>query len=171
MPLSVFDSPLWRDMFGTPAMRAIFDDRAFVARCVDVETALARAEAAAGLIPADAARAITAGADADALDFDALATETALVGYPVMAIVRQLGKQCGSAGAYVHWGATTQDIMDSATMLQVKAASSLVASQLDDVRDALRTSSSCDSTSATAALHWSIVALSMMSWVVAPQCT
>jgi 3-carboxy-cis,cis-muconate cycloisomerase len=138
MAISVFDSRLWRDMFGTPAMRTVFDDRAFIARCVEVETALARAEARAGLIPAEAAAQITMHADADALDFDHLETDTALVGYPVMAIVRQLGKQCGEAGRYVHWGATTQDIMDSAAMLQCKAASALIESQLDEVRAALR---------------------------------
>ncbi len=138
MAISVFDSRLWRDMFGTPAMRAVFDDRAFVARCVDVETALARAEARAGLIPADAAVQITRQADADALDFDHLETETALVGYPVMAIVRQLAGQCGDAGRYVHWGATTQDIMDSAAMLQCRTAAALIEAQLDEVRAALR---------------------------------
>ncbi len=55
-----------------------------------------------------------------------------------MAIVRQLAKQCGDAGRWIHWGATTQDVMDSATMLQVKAGASLIATQLDEVRDALR---------------------------------
>jgi 3-carboxy-cis,cis-muconate cycloisomerase len=139
MPSSVFDSQLFRDMFGTPAMRAIFDERAFIARCVDVETALARAEAKAGIVPADAAATITQSADPDAFDYEALRAETEIVGYPILAMVRQLGKQCGEAGRYVHWGATTQDIMDSATMLQLKAASTLIGTQLDEVRAALRT--------------------------------
>ena len=144
MATSVFDSQLLRDMFGTPAMRAIFDERAFIARCVDVETALARAEAAAGLIPADAAARITSAADPGAFDYEALRAETEIVGYPILAMVRQLSKQCGDAGRYVHWGATTQDIMDSATMLQCKAAVALAEAQLDDVRAAL---------AALAALH------------------
>ena len=138
MATTVFDSVLYRDLFGTPAMRAIFDDRAFVARCVDAETALARAEARAGLIPAEAAYTITRCADAEALDFDALRAETAIVGYPVLAIVRQMAKQCGDAGRYVHWGATTQDIMDNATMLQVKQAVGVIEAQLDLTRVALR---------------------------------
>ena len=137
MATSVFDSLLTQDLFGTEAMRAIFDDRAFIARCVDVETALARAEARAGLIPADAATAITASADAAAFDHEALRRETRLVGFPILPIVQQLSKQCGDAGRYVHWGATTQDIMDSATMLQCKAAVALIGSQLDAVRRAL----------------------------------
>jgi 3-carboxy-cis,cis-muconate cycloisomerase len=138
MAASVFDSVLYRDMFGTPTMRAIFDDRAFVARCVDVETALARAEARAGLIGADAADTITRSANAEAFDFDALRAETEIVGYPILPIVKQLVKQCGDAGRYVHWGATTQDIMDSATMLQCKQAVALIESQLDATRVALR---------------------------------
>lgn len=138
MPFTVFDSSLWRDLFGTADMRAIFDERAFVARCVDVETALARAEARAGLIPAEAAEAITAAANPEAFDFDAIRKETEIVGYPVLSIVKQLAAQSGEAGRYVHWGATTQDIMDSAAMLQCKAASDRIASQLDDVREALR---------------------------------
>lgn len=138
MASSVFDSVLFRDMFGTPAMRAIFDDRAFVARCVDTETALARAEARAGLIPDDAARTITRSADADAFDYDALRAETEIVGYPIMSIVRQMAAQCGDAGRYLHWGATTQDIMDNATMLQCKAAVDLIEAQLNETRAALR---------------------------------
>ena len=138
MATSVFDSLLLRDMFGTPAMRALFDERAFIARCVDVETALARAEARAGLIPADAAARIGAAVDVTRIDHEALRVETEIVGYPVMALVRQLVAQCGDAGRYLHWGATTQDIMDSATMLQLKDASALIGRQLDDVRGALR---------------------------------
>lgn len=138
MAFTVFDSSLWCDLFGTADMRAIFDERAFVAHCVDVETALARAEARAGLIPAEAAEAITAAANPEAFDFDAIRKETEIVGYPVLSIVKQLAAQSGEAGRYVHWGATTQDIMDSAAMLQCKAASDRIASQLDDVREALR---------------------------------
>ena len=138
MATSVFDSLLMRDMFGTPAMRAIFDERAFIARCVDVETALARAEAGIGIIPADAAATISSSAKAVALDFEALRAETEVVGYPILPLVKQLAAQCGEAGRYLHWGATTQDIMDSATMLQCKDACALIENQLDEVRGALR---------------------------------
>ncbi|MEO8938691.1 MAG: adenylosuccinate lyase family protein [Burkholderiaceae bacterium] len=139
MATSVFDSLLLRDMFGTAAMRALFDERAFIARCVDVETALARAEARHGLIPVDAANRITDAADPSAFDFDALQAETEIVGYPILAMVRQLSAQCGDAGRYVHWGATTQDIMDSATMLQCRDAVALIEAQLLDLRTALAT--------------------------------
>ena len=117
---SVLDSVLFRDAFGTPRTREIFSDRAFIARCVDVEVALARAEARCGVIPSDAAEQIAQKCNAAALDFDLLRHETENVGYPILPLVHQLAKQCGEAGRYVHWGATTQDIMDTAVILQVR---------------------------------------------------
>src|SRR5690242_2898574 len=122
MGSTVFESILFRDMFGTAAMRAVFDDRALIARYVEVEVALAKAEARAGVIPADAAEAIARTADAAKLDFERLERETQNVGYPILPVVAQLSKMCGEAGRYVHWGATTQDIMDTATALQLRAA-------------------------------------------------
>ena len=59
-----------------------------------------------------------------------LKTETDLVGYPIVGVVHQLAKQCGDAGRYVHWGATTQDIMDTATVLQIRDALALVDADL-----------------------------------------
>ncbi|MBL8674340.1 MAG: 3-carboxy-cis,cis-muconate cycloisomerase, partial [Rhodospirillales bacterium] len=79
MGSTVFDSGLFRDMFGTPAMRAVFDDRATVARYVEVEIALARAESRAGVIPAEAGEAIAAAAGSITLDFERLKRETEIV--------------------------------------------------------------------------------------------
>ena len=62
---TVFDSALFRDAFGTPAMREVFSDRSLIARYVEVEVALARAEARCGVIPAEAAERIAAGCDID----------------------------------------------------------------------------------------------------------
>jgi 3-carboxy-cis,cis-muconate cycloisomerase len=137
MPSTVFDSAIFRDAFGTPAMRAIFTDEATVARYVEVEVALAVAEARAGVIPKKAAAEIRRLARADAIDLSKLKAETDLVGYPIVGVVHQLAKQCGEAGRYVHWGATTQDIMDSATVLQVKAALALIAEDLAALETAL----------------------------------
>ena len=130
MPSTVFDSGIFRDAFGTPAMRAVFCDAALIARYVEVEVALAAAEASVGVIPADAAQAIRRLARADAIDVDRLKAETDLVGYPIVGIVHQMAKQCGEAGRYVHWGATTQDIMDTATVLQMRDALALVDADL-----------------------------------------
>src|SRR5215470_10562564 len=110
---TVYDSILFRDAFGTPRMRQAFSDRALIARYIEVEIALARAEARCGVIPSQAAEDIARLASIETLDFDLLRKETDIVGYPILPLVHQLVKQCGEAGRYLHWGATTQDIMDT----------------------------------------------------------
>ena len=99
--------------------------------------ALAAAEASVGVIPKDAAEAIKRLARAEAIDLAKLKAETDLVGYPIVGVVHQLAKQCGDAGRYVHWGATTQDIMDTATVLQIRDALALVDADLAALEAAL----------------------------------
>lgn len=140
MAISVLESSIFKDMFGTPAMRAVFDDDATVRRYVEVEVALARVQGRLGVIPDEAAQAIAKHADASRLDMAALKAETEIVGYPILPLVHQLSRQCGAAGEYLHWGATTQDIMDTATVLQVRDALALIESDLaalDDILDKL----------------------------------
>ena len=91
MPATVFDSAIFRDVFGTPPMRAIFADEALVARYVAVEVALATAEANAGVIPKEAAEAIKRAADPAAIDLAKLKAETDIVGYPIVGVVRRPG--------------------------------------------------------------------------------
>jgi 3-carboxy-cis,cis-muconate cycloisomerase len=130
MPSTVYDSGIFKDAFGSEAMRATFSDEATVARYVEVEVALAAAEAKAGVIPKDAAASIARLARPDAIDMAKLKAETDLVGYPIVGVVHQLAKLCGEAGRYVHWGATTQDIMDTATVLQIRQALQLIEADL-----------------------------------------
>ena len=137
MPSIAYDSAIFRDLFGTPAMRAVFSDAGLVARYVDVEVALATAEASVGIIPQAAATAIATQTQASKIDLAQLKTETDVVGYPIVGIVHQMAKQCGDAGRFVHWGATTQDIMDTATVLQVRAALALVGADLAAIEVAL----------------------------------
>jgi len=137
MATTVLDSRIFRDLFGTGAMRAVFSDEALVARYVEVEVALARAEARGGVIPEAAAREIAARASASGIDVERLKQETETVGYPVLPLVRQLAAQCGEAGRWIHWGATTQDIMDSAVVLQMRAALELVEADLAALRELL----------------------------------
>ena len=137
MATTVFDSVLFRNSFGTPRMREIFDDRALVSRYVDVEVALARAQARCNVIPAEAAREIAARSNIEALDFDLLRHETEIVGYPILPLVHQLARLCGESGRYVHWGATTQDIMDTAVVLQVRDALVVIESDLTELRSIL----------------------------------
>ena len=123
---TVLDSILFRDAFGTPAMREVFSDFSLISRYAEVEIALAKAEARCGVIPVEAAEEITKRTDVSALDFDLLRSETDIVGYPILPLVHQMAKQCGDAGRYVHWGATTQDIMDTAVVLQVRAGLEII---------------------------------------------
>src|SRR3954453_13092991 len=134
---TVLDSILVRDAFGTPAMREVFSDLSLVSRYAEVEIALARAEARCGVIPADAAEQIAARTDVRALDFDLLRRETDIVGYPILPLVQQMAKQCGESGRYVHWGATTQDIMDTALILQVRAGLNIIEQDISTLRGIL----------------------------------
>ncbi|MGY2165023.1 adenylosuccinate lyase family protein [Pseudomonas tolaasii] len=137
MSSTVFDSALFRDMFGTAEMRGVFSDKALIERYIEVEVALARAEARCGVIPSEAAEQIAALSRYDALDLALMQHETEIVGYPILPLVEQLSKICGEAGRYVHWGATTQDIMDTAVVLQVRAALAIVERDIQTVRGLL----------------------------------
>ena len=134
---TVFDSALFRDAFGTPAMREVFSDHSLVARYIEAEVALARAEARCGVIPAEAAEQIAARSNIDALDWEKLRHETDNVGYPILPLVHQLVEQCGEAGRYVHWGATTQDIMDTADVLRVRAGLEIIEADIAVLRRTL----------------------------------
>ena len=137
-PLSFVDSPLFGASFVPAEMRGIFGHDAFLRRCVETEVALARAQARLGIIPEVAAQGIAAAAAAYRFDLDRLARETAIVGYPVLPMVEQLAAAAGDAGRYLHWGATTQDIMDTATVLQVRAGLEVIERLLDETVAALR---------------------------------
>ncbi len=131
---TVVDSILFRDAFGTPGMREIFSDRSLIGRYIEVEVALARAEARCGVIPAEAAEAIARESRLDRIDFDHLRQETDIVGYPILPLVHQLVEMSGDAGRYIHWGATTQDIMDTANVLQIRDAIGVVDSDIRALR-------------------------------------
>lgn len=138
MGSTVFDSVLFRDMFGTAEMREVFTDEALVGRYIEAEVALARAQARLGVVPKDAASAIEAAAKSIQIDYEKLRHETEIVGYPILPLVHQLSAAAGEAGGFVHWGATTQDIMDTANVLQIRAALKIIARDLREVRDILK---------------------------------
>jgi 3-carboxy-cis,cis-muconate cycloisomerase len=135
MAIGRLDSAVFADLFGTPEMRGVFGDEGFFARCIEVETALARAQARLGIIPSGAAAAISRAADPPPrLDWARLKAETETVGYPILPLVRQLAEAAGPAGRWLHWGATTQDIMDTAAVLQIRAGLGLIEADLAGVR-------------------------------------
>ena len=119
-------SPLLAPMLSSPAMRAICDDAAYLQHMLDFEAALARAEAATGIIPADAADAIAKACKADRFDLGALAeaaTRSGNLAIPlVKALTANVAKADAEAARYVHWGATSQDVIDTAGMLGLRAA-------------------------------------------------
>jgi len=137
MPSTVFDSDIFKDMFGTPEMRAVFSDDNLLKCYIDAEVALALAQGRTGVIPQDAADAIAKTAPSVVLDRAALKHEAENVGYPILGLVRQLTAKLGEAGRYVHWGATTQDIMDTGTVLQIRAALAILERDMAAVSAAL----------------------------------
>lgn len=101
---------------------ALFSERNALELYVRIEIALARAEAGLGLIPAEAANGIAARARVEALDLAYLGAQTERTGYPIAPLIRQLTSLCGEDGQYVHWGATTQDILNTALAIQINSA-------------------------------------------------
>ncbi|MBE7469027.1 MAG: 3-carboxy-cis,cis-muconate cycloisomerase [Anaerolineae bacterium] len=131
MAFSPTDSKIYAPLFSDPDMAAIFADEQFVRTLLEVEAALARAQGRLGVIPVGAAQQIVAGAQALQPDFERLQTGVEKAGLPIIELVRQLRAQVGAeAASYVHWGATTQDIMDTALVLQIRAALSFSEAKL-----------------------------------------
>ena len=110
-------SGIFRDIFSTEAMRRIFADENRIQKYLDIEAALARAQARLGIIPQEACDEICRHCRAQEYDFAKLKAQTERIGYPVLPVVQQLVSLCRDGlGEWCHWGATTQDITDSATV-------------------------------------------------------
>jgi 3-carboxy-cis,cis-muconate cycloisomerase len=137
MPVNPADSPILGTLYGSDAMRVVFDETTYFQRMLDVEAALARVQGRMGVIPADAAEAIVAAAKVENLRTADLAASARNVGYPVVGLVAGLSTAAGEAGGWTHWGATTQDIMDTATVLQVRDGLDLIEAELVAVLRAL----------------------------------
>jgi 3-carboxy-cis,cis-muconate cycloisomerase len=122
-------------MLSSAAMRAICDDATYLQHMLGFEAALARAEAATGVIPANAADPIAKACEAGSFDLDALAeaaTRSGNLAIPlVKALTANVAKADPDAARYVHWGATSQDVIDTATMLGLRAAIDALLSDTD----------------------------------------
>ncbi len=125
---------LFGPLFHGPAMGAVFTDRAHLQGMLDFEAALARAEAKTGVIPAEAVAAIAAQCDAALYDLDALAEAAARAGNTAIPLVKALTAKVAArdkaAAGVVHWGATSQDAMDTGLVLQLRAALVLIEADL-----------------------------------------
>ena len=128
-------------LFTTEEMRAIFSDHGRLQGMLDFEAALARAESGVGLVPEAAAAAIVAQCRAEAFDIDALASAAANAGNLAIPLVRELTARVAErnidAARYVHWGATSQDAIDTGLALQLRAALASIEADLARLSDAL----------------------------------
>ncbi|OZI37930.1 adenylosuccinate lyase [Bordetella genomosp. 10] len=139
MAAYVIDSVLFRDQFGTSEMRDIFSDETTVQRWLDVESALAKVQEEMGIIPKAAAREIQAKAKVENIDLVELKAEMDRTSHPIVPLLRAMKKACaGDAGEYVHWGATTQDIVDTGTILQIRDALAVVENHMRAVHQNVR---------------------------------
>jgi len=138
MPALVTNSKIWGEMFGTKEMHQVFSDERTIQLYLDVEAALARSQSKLGIIPEEAGKKITQASKLELIDWKKLEKRTTIVGYPILPLVEQLSSAVKDGyGQYCHWGATTQDIMDTADVLQIREGLGLLTSDLNGIADAL----------------------------------
>src|SRR3954466_13628139 len=138
MPSTLLDSAVFRDVFTTPAMRAVFSDENRVQKYLDFERALAVAQAKLKIIPQKACDEILKHCDVKEYDMAKLKEATERIGYPVLPVVQQLVKLCKDGlGEGSHWGATTQDITDTASIVQIKESLAIVETEINAISDVL----------------------------------
>jgi 3-carboxy-cis,cis-muconate cycloisomerase len=138
MPATALDSAIFRDIFGTEAMRNVFSDGNRIQKYLDFEAALARAQARLGIIPQAACDEILRHCKVDQFDFAKLKAETERIGYPVLPVVQQLVGLCKEGlGEWCHWGATTQDVTDTAAILQIREGLALIEQDIAAISDSL----------------------------------
>src|ERR1700741_2887367 len=138
MPTTAIDSAVFRDIFSTEAMRRVFSDENRIQKYLDFEAGLARAQARLGIIPQNACDEILEHCDVAQYDMGKIKSQTERIGYPVLPVVQQLVALCRDGlGEWCHWGATTQDITDSATIMQIREALALVEKDIDGICDGL----------------------------------
>ncbi len=123
--------------YGSEEMKKIFEEKARLQKLLDVEAALARAHAKLGNIPEEAAREISEKASTAFVKVDRVKEIEAEIKHDLMAVVKALSEQCGEAGKYVHLGATSYDIIDTANALQFKEALALVKKRLFEIEGIL----------------------------------
>jgi 3-carboxy-cis,cis-muconate cycloisomerase len=138
MAATVIDSRIFGNIFSTDAMRRVWSDENRTASYVEIEKALAIVQGRLGIIPQEAADEIVRHCDIGKIDMDKLRAQTERIGYPVLGVVSQLNALCrDNLGEYCHWGATTQDITDTATVMQIREGLAIVDDELKAIGQAL----------------------------------
>jgi len=145
-------------LFTPPVLAKAFSRTARIERMLESEAALARAEARAGVIPPGAAESIARACRAEAYDLDALyaaATDAGNLAIPlVAALTRRVGEQDAAAKGYVHWGATSQDIIDTGLVLQLREGLDYIGTELARLCDALATHADAHRTTVLPGRTW-----------------
>ncbi len=138
MPSTLIDSAIFQGIFSSAAMRQVWSDENRTQKYLDIEAVLAKVQGRLGLIPQEAANEIVSHCHIEQIDMAKLRAQTERIGYPVLGVVSQLNALCrDKLGEYCHWGATTQDITDTATVLQIREALNLVEADLGAIARAL----------------------------------
>src|SRR3954468_6315764 len=131
MPASIVDSSIFGNIFSTDAMRGVWSDENRTRKYLEIEAALAKVQGRLGIIPEKAASEIVRNCRIENIDMDKLRQQTERIGYPVLGVVQQLVAKCADGlGEWCHWGATTQDITDTATVLQIREGLEIIESEL-----------------------------------------
>lgn len=138
---TVIDSHIFGNVFSTPEMAAIWSDRQRTQFYLEFEAGLAIAQAKLGIIPQKAAEQIVKHCKLEFIDFDELKRKTELIGYPVLPMVQQVVKKVNDVepglGEWAHWGTTTQDLTDTAVVMQLRDTLKVVEGCLNSILDAL----------------------------------
>jgi 3-carboxy-cis,cis-muconate cycloisomerase len=138
MAATALDSAIFRDIFSTAEMRQVFSDEARTAYYLEIEAGLAKAQARLGIIPEKAAQEIVRQCKIENIDLARLKQQTERIGYPILGVVQQIVSLCADGlGEWCHWGATTQDITDTAAVLQIRDALKLVEKDMEAIAKSL----------------------------------
>jgi 3-carboxy-cis,cis-muconate cycloisomerase len=135
---SIIDSKIFGDIFSDAAMRQVWSDENRTAKYLEIERALAKVQGELGIIPKEAADEIVKNCELGTIDWAKLKAKTEQIGYPIIAVVNHINAQCRDGlGEYCHWGATTQDITDTAAVLQIREGLAIVEQDLKEISQSL----------------------------------
>ena len=138
MSATIIDSAIFQGIFSSDEMRQVWSDENRTQKYLDIESALAKVQGRLGLIPPEAAEEIVSHCRLDQIDMAKLRQQTERIGYPILGVVSQLNALCrDKLGEYCHWGATTQDITDTATVLQIREGLAIVERELAAISAAM----------------------------------
>ncbi len=135
MTVSVFDSKIYGGLFSDHELARLFSDAAVIQSMVEVEVALAKVQGQLAIIPAAAAAQIASSAGSFKPDMKEISENTEISGVPTIALVRQLRQAAADAGDYLHWGATSQDIIDTGLVLRLRTGLGVIEGRIDRLCD------------------------------------